>query len=262
VIKSGFRHCEISLDLFQILPIEINEEEQEKIKNIQEEYDFTFSAHFPIYSVELSSPNKFIREASVQSCIDSYNQLKFLSEQIEVFVVHPTGSFTASIGVLGLEPKTSELIYFILTNYAVESVKKIIRKTKIPKSKIAIENIIFPFDKTLDIIDRLKGVKLCIDTAHFLGGFSGDVDLIEITESYLDITNEIHLQDYSENYPSPDHVALGRGDKFPVKFLKMIHEYDFQGPIVFEIGLNQVIESFEFIRKHVPEIQLPEINRS
>ena len=72
VINSGFRHCEISLDLFQILPLEINKEEEKRIINIQKQYDFTFSAHFPIYSVELSSPNKFIREASVQSCIDSY----------------------------------------------------------------------------------------------------------------------------------------------------------------------------------------------
>ena len=262
VIETGFRHCEISLDLFQILPISINEEEQSKIKEIQKEYDFTFSAHFPIYSVELSSPNKFIREASVQSCIDAFNQFRFLEDNIDVFVIHPTGSFTASIGVLGLDPKTIELIYHILTNYAIQSVKKIIKTTKIPKSKIAIENIIFPFERTLEIIEKLKGPKLCIDTAHFLGGFSGDVDLIEITESYLDITSEIHLQDYSEDYPSPDHVALGRGDKFPVKFLKMIHEYDFKGPVIFEIGLNQVIESFEFIKKHAPEIQLPEIKKS
>jgi sugar phosphate isomerase/epimerase len=259
VIKNGFRHCEISLDLFQILPIEINKEEEKRIINIQKEYDFTFSAHFPIYSVELSSPNKFIREASVQSCIDSFNQFKFLEPAIDVFVIHPTGSFTASIGVLGLDSKTMELIYHILTNYAIQSVKKIIKTTKIPKSKIAIENIEYPFEKTLEIIDKIKGTKLCIDTAHFLGGFSGDIDLIEITESYLDITSEIHLQDYSDKYSSPDHVALGRGNSFPIKFLKLIHEYDFKGPVVFELGLNQAIESFEFIKKHAPEIKIPEI---
>ena len=259
VIESGFRHCEISLELFQILPIEINKEEEKRIINIQKEYDFTFSAHFPIYSVELSSPNKFIREASVQSCIDSFNQFRFLEENIEVFVIHPTGSFTASIQKLGLDSKAMELIYHILTNYAIQSVKKIIKTTKIPKSKIAIENIEYPFEKTIEIIDKLKGTKLCIDTAHFLGGFSGDVDLIEITESYLDITSEIHLQDYSDNYPSPDHVALGRGNNFPIKFLKMIHEYDFKGPIIFELGLNQAIESFEFIKKHAPEIKIPKI---
>jgi len=42
----------------------------------------------------------------------------------------------------------------------------------------------------------------------------------------------------------------------------MIHEYDFKGPVVFEIGLNQVIESFEFIKKNVPEIKIPEIKKS
>ncbi|MFX1445281.1 MAG: TIM barrel protein [Promethearchaeota archaeon] len=262
VINSGFRHCEISLDLFQILPIEINKEEQNRIKTIQKEYDFTFSAHFPIYSVELSSPNKFIREASIQSCIDSYNQFRFLEENIDVFVIHPTGSFTASIGVLGLDSKINELIYHILTNYAVQSVKKIIKTTKIPNSKIAIENIEFPFERTLEIIEKLKGTKLCIDTAHFLGGFSGNVDLIEITESYLDITSEIHLQDYSDEYPSPDHVALGRGNNFPIKFLELIHEYDFKGPIVFELGLKHAIESLDFIKKHVPEIKIPEIKNN
>jgi sugar phosphate isomerase/epimerase len=260
VIESGFEHCEISLDLFEILPIEIDSEEKKRIKNLKKEFDITFSAHFPIYSVELSSPNKFIREASVQSCIDSFNKFKFLEPDIEVFVIHPTGSFTASIGVLGLDSKASELVYQILTNYAIQSVKKIIKETKLPIQKIAIENIEYPFKKTIEIINQLKGTKLCIDTAHFLGGFSGDIDLIEITNKYLDITSEIHLQDYSDDYPSPDHVALGRGKNFPIEFLRIINKYNFKGPIVFELGYKQAIESLEFIKKHTPEIKVPVVN--
>ena len=261
VIESGFQHCEISLDLFEILPIEIDSEEKKRIKNLKKEFDITFSAHFPIYSVELSSPNKFIREASVQSCIDSFNKFKFLEPDIEVFVIHPTGSFTASIGVLGLDSKASELVYQILTNYAIQSVKKIIKETKLPEQKIAIENIEYPFEKTIEIINKLKGTKLCIDTAHFLGGFSGDIDLIEITNKYLDITSEIHLQDYSDDYPSPDHVALGRGKDFPIEFLRIINKYNFKGPIVFELGYKQAIESLEFIKKHTPEIKVPVVNK-
>ncbi len=261
VIKSGFQHCEISLDLFEILPIEIDNEEEKRIKNLKKEFDITFSAHFPIYSVELSSPNKFIREASVQSCIDSFNKFKFLEPDIDVFVIHPTGSFTASIGVLGLDSKASELVYQILTNYAIQSVKKIIKETKLPEQKIAIENIEYPFEKTIEIINKLKGTKLCIDTAHFLGGFSGDIDLIEITNKYLDITSEIHLQDYSDDYPSPDHVALGRGKDFPIEFLRIINKYNFKGPIVFELGYKQAIESLEFIKKHTPEIKVPLVNK-
>ncbi len=261
VVECGFQHCEISLDLFQVLPIEMDNKEQKRIVNLKKQHDITFSAHFPIWSVELSSPNKFIREASVQSCIDSFNKFKFLEPDIEVFVIHPTGVFTASIGVLGLGSKANEIIYHVLTNYAIQSVKKIIKKTRISKSKIAIENIEYPFERTIEIINKLKGTKLCLDTAHLLGGFSGDIDLIETTESYLDITSEIHLQDYSDNFPSPDHVALGRGNNFPIKFLKMIHEYDFKGPIVFELGLNQAIESFDFIKKHVPEIKVPVIKK-
>jgi len=261
VIQSGFQHCEISLDLFEILPIEIDNKEEKRIKNLKKEFDITFSAHFPIYSIELSSPNKFIREASVQSCIDSFNKFKFLEPDIDVFVIHPTGSFTASIGVLGLDVKASELVYQILTNYAIQSVNKIIKETKIPKQKIAIENIEYPFEKTIEIINKLKGTKLCIDTAHFLGGFSGDIDLIEITNKYLEITSEIHLQDYCDDYPSPDHVALGRGKNFPIEFLRIINNHNFKGPIVFELGYKQAIESLEFIKKHVPEIEIPIVNK-
>ncbi|TFG26038.1 MAG: sugar phosphate isomerase/epimerase [Promethearchaeota archaeon] len=261
VIESGFQHCEISLDLFEILPIQIDIEEQKRIKSLKKEYDITFSAHFPIYSIELSSPNKFIREASVQSCVDSFNKFKFLEPDIDVFVIHPTGSFTASIGVLGLDSKASELVYSILTNYAIQSVKTIIKQTKLPIQKMAIENIEYPFEKTIDMINNIKGTKLCIDTAHFLGGFSGEIDLIEITNKYLDITSEIHLQDYSDDYPSPDHVALGRGKNFPIDFLRIINKYNFQGPIVFELGIKQAIESIEFIKKHVPEIEVPIVKK-
>ncbi|MFX0070181.1 MAG: TIM barrel protein [Candidatus Hermodarchaeota archaeon] len=260
VIEKGYQHCEITLDLFQVLPIGFDDNEKKKILNLRNQYDITFSAHFPIWSVELSSPNKFIREASIQSCIDSYNTIRFLESQIEVFVLHPTGGFTADFINFDIGPEYQKVILDLFTNYATQSVKKLIRETKIDRKKIAIENIQFPFDRTLDMINKLK-TSFCLDTAHFLGGFSGEVDIVDTAKKYLDITSEIHLQDYSDNFSPPDHVALGRGRNFPVEFLKIINDYDFKGPVVFELGLEQAYESIQFIKANVPEIKVPNIRK-
>ena len=259
VIQKGYKHCEITLDLFQVLPIQLNDDEKHRIKSFKKKYDITYSAHFPLWSIELSSPNKFIREGSIQSLINSYNMFKFLEPDIDVFVLHPTGAFTVEVLNFFTQQKYKQFILDLLAKYAIESIEKIIKETKIDKTKIAIENIEFPFEKTLDIIKKLKGPKLCIDTAHFLGGYSGDIDLVDITEKYLNITSEIHLQDFNAG-EGADHAALGTGKNFPVKFLQIIHKYDFKGPIIFELPFKKAFESVQFIKKHAPEIELPNIN--
>lgn len=255
--KRGYQHCEITLDIFQILPIPLNEEEIDKIINIQKEYDITYSAHLPIWSLDLATPNKFIREASVQCLVDAFNKVKKLNSVIETYVLHPSGAFTAEVFKMNMEDKYKDFLLGLFSNFAIQSIKSFIRQTKIEKSKICIENIEFPFKGTLDMIKKFKGTRLCIDTAHFLGGYSGDVDLIEITKENLDITGEIHLQDFKAG-EGADHAPLGKGE-FPPEFLTVINEYNFKGPIVFELTFQEAKQSLEYIQKHVPEIRLPNI---
>ena len=218
----------------------------------------SYSVHLPIASVELASPNKFIREGSIQSLMDSINSFKILEHDIDMFVLHTSGSFVAEIMKFSLDSKIKQFLSNIFIDFAIQSINKVISETEIDKTKIAIENAEFPIEGTIEIIKKLNGPKLCMDTAHFLAGFSGNVDLIEITEKYLDITSEIHLQDYADNGLA-DHNALGVGKKFPVRFLKIINEYEFKGPIVFELSPQQAIESINFIKKNAPEIKVPEI---
>ncbi len=260
-IERGYQHCEITLDIFEILPFPVKRDDIEKLKEYKKKYDITYSAHFPIWSVELCSPNKFIREASVASLVNSFKTFKFLEPDIEVFVLHPSGSWAKDIMYGQLDDKYKRFIGNILVNLAVQSIKKILSETKIDSSKIAIENIEFPFEGTLEIINKLKGVKLCIDTAHFLGGFSGKIDLVETVKKYLDITSEIHLMDYNDDH-GWDHVALGTGTKpFPVEVLKIINDYGFKGPIIFELMFEQARKSLEFIRNNAPQIKIPVIKK-
>ncbi|TFG21802.1 MAG: sugar phosphate isomerase/epimerase [Promethearchaeota archaeon] len=257
VAKAGYNHCEISFDIFQIFPIQITDEEIEKIKNLKQKYDITYSAHFPFISVELASPNKFIREGSINSIVDSYFAFEKLKDDIDVYVLHATGEFIADAMDFIKAPEIFPIASRLFADLSKQSIKQIIKKTGIDKNKLAIENIDFPFDMTVKMVEEL-GVKLVIDTAHILGGLSGDFDLVELAEKKLDMAIEIHLQDYDDK-GDIDHGALGTGKDFPPEFLKLLQERDFTGPVVFELSWSEALKSLEYIKKFVPQIKLPEI---
>lgn len=257
VAKAGYKHCEIVLDPFQLFPIKITEEEIEKIKNIKQKYGITYSAHLPFISIELASPNKFIREGSVNSIVDAYKTFIQLEDDIEVYVLHATGEFIADAMKFIMDPDFYPIATNLFADLSIQSIKEIIKRTGIDRKKIAIENLEFPFETTIKMVEKL-GTKLCIDTAHVLGGFSGEIDLVDIAEKYLDITGEIHLQDYSEK-GLIDHGALGTGKNFPPEFLNLLHQRDFSGPVVFELPRSEALKSIEYIKKFAPQIDLPNI---
>lgn len=257
VAKVGYKHCEIIFDIFQLFPIQITEEEIERIKSIKQKYGMTYSAHFPFISIELASPNKFIREGSINSVVDSYNTFIQLEGDIDVYVLHATGEFIADAMGFIMEPSIYPIATNLFADLSIQSIREVIKRTGINRNKIAIENIVFPFEATIKIIEEL-GTKLCIDTAHTLGGFSGECDLVDIAEKYLDITGEIHLQDYSEE-GLIDHGALGTGKNFPPEFLNLLHQKNFTGPVVFELPRSEALKSIEYIKKFAPQIELPNI---
>jgi len=257
VAKAGYKHCEITLDIFQLFPIQITEEEIKKIKNIKQKYGITYSAHFPFISIELASPNKFIREGSVNSIVDAFNSFIQLEDDIEVYVLHATGEFIADAMDFIMDPNIYPVATNLFADLSIQSIKEIIKRTGIDRNKIAIETMEFPFETTVKMIEKL-GTKLCIDTAHILGGFSGECDLVDIAEKYLDIAAEIHLQDYLKK-GLVDHGALGTGKNFPPEFLNLLHQRNFTGPIVFELPRSEALKSIEYIKKFAPQIDLPNI---
>ena len=113
-IERGYEHCEITLDLFQVLPIQVNIEEIDRLKNLKKEYDITYSAHFPIWSIELASPNKIIRAASIQSSIESFNIFKELEPDIDVFVIHPVGALIAELMKIDMKANYKQFILDII----------------------------------------------------------------------------------------------------------------------------------------------------
>ena len=255
---SGYQHFEIALDLFQVFPITLDIHQIKILQDIKNEYGITYSAHLPFLSIDLGGPNEFIRDGSVNALIHAYNSIVELVDDVDVFVLHPTGETVADVIEFIESPQIKEMTSELFSANAIQSIERLIEETDIKRSKIAIENIQFPFEATIKIIKKLK-TRLCIDTAHFLGGFSGNHDLLEITENYLDITAEIHLQDYADENLFSDHNALGTGKNFPPEFLNLIHQKNFDGPVVFELTKDETIKSIEYIRKNAPQIKIQDI---
>ncbi|MHA1914580.1 MAG: TIM barrel protein [Promethearchaeota archaeon] len=257
VAKAGYDHCEITMDTFQLFPIPINEEEIGKLQQIKKDYNITYSVHMPLLSLEIAGPNKFIRDGSVTALIDAYNSLLDLEKDIDMFVIHPSGDTVTDILEFIQDPEIRNIATDLFVNLSIQSIRNFIEETGIERKKIGIENIEFPLEGTIKIINKL-GTRLCLDTAHLLGKFSGDYDLLEITEKYFDLIGEIHLQDYVEN-PLADHGALGTGKHFPLSFLHFINNKEYHGSCVFELKREEAFNSISYIKKNASEIEIPDI---
>jgi sugar phosphate isomerase/epimerase len=257
VAKAGYNHCEITMDAFQIFPIQITKENIDELKQIKKDYGITYSVHMPLLSIEMAGPNKFIREGSVNALVDAYNSLKNLENDIEMFIIHSSGDTVTDILKFIQDPEIKHVATDLFVSFAVQSLSKFIEETGIDRRKIGIENIEFPLEGTIKIIQELN-TKLCLDTAHLLGRFSGDYDLIEITKKYFDLIGEIHLQDYIDN-PLADHGVLGTGKHFPPDFMNFIQDLNYQGPCVFELNEKEAFESVRYIKNLPSKIEIPDI---
>jgi sugar phosphate isomerase/epimerase len=258
-IKRGYKHIELTFDLNYILPKGIRENDIKRLLEIKKEYNITYSIHFPLWSIEPSSPNRYIREASTDCLINAVELATPLEP--EIYVLHATGALAAEFSRLELPEKYKKFITRMFAEFGIASVKRLIRESDLDPTKLAIETIEFPLEGTIQQIRENEGIKLCIDTGHVLAKYPGDHNLVEIIKKYWDITGEIHLHDGYNRFNKKqgkiiaDHRPLGEGE-LPIEFLKFLHERDFQGPVVFELTFEEAKKSLEFIKDHIPEIKI------
>ncbi|MFX0138962.1 MAG: cobamide remodeling phosphodiesterase CbiR, partial [Candidatus Hodarchaeota archaeon] len=258
-VNRGYKHIELNLDMVYFLPQGFKKNTIKNLLNIKKTRNITYSVHLPLWSIEPSSPNPFIRQGSANCLIDIVKKVEDLNP--ETYVLHATGALAAEFSRLKIPTQYKKFIMNRFSEFGVNTIKDLINETNLDPSKLALETIEFPFDNTLDQVKSIKGAKLCIDTGHVLAKYPGDINLLEIVENNLDITGEFHLHDgfslpnKSEGKTIGDHLTLGEG-QLPIEFLRFIYEKDFQGPIVFELSFEQAKKSIEFIKKQIPEIEI------
>ncbi|MHA1617498.1 MAG: cobamide remodeling phosphodiesterase CbiR [Candidatus Njordarchaeales archaeon] len=249
-IKQGFRHFEITGDIYFFIPNSFNEDILKRLIDFSKKYDASFSVHLPIWSIELSSPNKKIREASISACIETINVFEDIKPV--TYVVHPFGSLAAEFSRLRLEKGIKDIVLRFFQLFARESLEKIISETGIDPRRLAIETIEFPWELTFELVEAFN-TTICFDTGHTLSGQPGDIDLMEFLSKYFNKISEIHLHDAlprksPNDFTYIDHLPLGEGKLPFCKILEYLMVNSFQGPVVFELSYRDVEKSLEAIK--------------
>ena len=255
----GFSLMELTLDIGYVLPGALSEHQIANLLTVKEELDLTYTAHLPLWSIELCSPNPFIREASVDCLADAIEIAESLNP--EIYVLHNAGWLGAEFGEFDITPQYKPYLFEVLSSLAEQSIKDLLQRTGLPSQKIALESINFPFEFTWRIAERLD-TTICLDTGHILSGQSGSTDLLDFVDRYHSRLSEIHLHDGAvkpmeeKRFSYFDHKVLGKGDLPIVDFLYALEERGFDGPVIFELNREEALESLKVIRKLLPDFPI------
>jgi len=248
-VESGFKHVELSTDLYYILPASFSKESVEEWVSMRNK-GVTFSVHLPIWSVELDSPVEDIRKASVNAVVRPVEILEDLKPL--AYVLHVAGPLAAEVNRMMISQNYKELFFHVLAQNASRSVKQIVSCVSdigVDSRRIALESIEFPFSKTLEIAEAFD-TSICIDTGHILAGYSGEIGVEKAIELSSRRLLEIHLHDAyrrreGERIIVRDHLPLGAGDLNVKSLFESLGKAGFRGPIVFELGLRDAKSSLE-----------------
>ena len=255
LIEKGFNPIEIGGDLSMFLPHTFGAETIQKLADLKHS-GLNFTVHLPLWSVEPSTPLNPVRRGSADSLIQIIEATRPLEP--EVYVMHATGALAAEFYRMRLPESARQVLLRQFQAGARDSLRRILQETCLPSRHLAIETIEFPLELTLELANELD-LSICFDTGHVLAGFSGDVDFFDALELCLPRLAEVHLHDspaYKRTHQlgyGQDHAVLGTGDLELVRFLQRLEKSTFRGPIIFELTVDQALESMEEIHSMAPQ---------
>lgn len=253
----GFSLIELGGDLSMFMPQTFAPAAIERLAALKDELGLTYTVHLPLWSVEPSTPLAPVRHGSANALVDIVRATLPLAP--EVYVLHATGALAAEFYRMRLPEMGRALLMRQFQAGALESLGTVLAETGIASRQLAIETIEFPLDLTLEMADKLD-LSLCLDVGHVLAGFSGDVDFFDAVELCLPRLAEIHLHD-APVPPSQqaiaygtDHSTLGTGDLDLARFLDRLDAAGFDGPVIFELEIEEALASLDVIRTVRPGV--------
>ncbi len=250
--RQGFNPIELSGDLSLFAPEVFAPPAIERLMALQQRDGLRYTVHLPLWSVEPSTLQPFVRRGSVEAIIATIQTTWPLRPL--AYVLHATGALAAEFYRMKLPPLARELILRQFKRNAADSIREILAATGIPGRRLALETIEFPLDLTLQLAEELD-TSVCLDTGHILAGFAGTTDLWSALDLCLPRLAEIHLHDApraaSGDAPGygTDHRPLGAGDLDVRRLLERLNQTGWDGPIVFELPVAAARESLNYIQQ-------------
>jgi len=252
---AGFNPIELGGDLSLFLPHTFSAAAMEKLLELKAK-GVTYTVHLPLWSVEPSTPLRPVRRGSVEALMQILRATRLLDP--EVYVLHATGALAAEFYNMRMSDMARAFLLRQFQSGARESLEQILMETGIPSRRIAIETIEFPLDLTIELADELD-LSLCLDTGHVLAGFPGWYDFFDVLEKCLPRLAEIHLHDSllmpeGKRGYGEDHKPLGHGDLELGRLLDRLTAARFQGPLIFELQLEEALESLNVVKQIRPQV--------
>jgi sugar phosphate isomerase/epimerase len=254
LFDEGFNPIELGGDLGMFLPHAYSPDAIRKLMALRTR-GLTYTLHLPLWSVETSTPLSPVRKGSVDAVVQAIQMTTPLEP--EVYVLHATGALAAEFYNMRISEMARMLILRQFQNGARESIESILAETGLPSRKLAIETIEFPLDMTLELAEEFD-LSICLDTGHVLAGFPGWFDFFDVVEKLLPRLAEVHLHD-SKKMPEgkrgygEDHKPLGHGDLELGRFLDRLAAANFTGPLVFELNVNEALDSLKVVNSIRPD---------
>jgi sugar phosphate isomerase/epimerase len=254
LFDQGFNPIELGGDLGMFLPQTYNTETIGRLKNLRSE-GVGFTVHLPLWSVEPSTPLAQVRTGSVEAIISTIRATAPIEP--EVYVLHATGALAAEFYNMKISEMARGIILHQFQGGARESIKTILTETGIPSRRLAVETIEFPLDLTLELADELD-LSICLDVGHVLAGFPGWFDFFEVVERILPRLAEVHLHDCKrmpegQRGYGEDHKPLGTRDLELGRFLDRLAAANYQGPLVFELTVEEALQSLKVVDSVRPQ---------
>jgi sugar phosphate isomerase/epimerase len=253
----GFTLIELNTDLNVFFPDSFGLPTVRRLQALRESRKVSYTVHLPLWSIEPSTPVQWVREGSVEALVDAVLRLAPLEP--EAYVLHATGALAAEFSTMATIPDEGRpLVMGAFQRRAAHSIEELLRRTKLPSRAIAVENIEFPFDLTLALAEEFD-LSICLDAGHVLAKYSGPVTFEEALQRALPRLAEVHLHD-GYYHPQPDgtfrrddHLPLGEGD-LPLDFLlDTLKETEFEGPVIFELTIQEAKASLDYLRPFLAE---------
>jgi sugar phosphate isomerase/epimerase len=255
--NDGFDLVELSGDLALLLPHTFAPQAIQELAAVKRERNLAYTAHIPLWSLELATPLEPVRGGSVQAVVDFIRVIQPLEP--EVYVLHATGPLAAEFTRMKLPPVAKAFTLRLFQSKARQSLETILVETGIPSRSLAVETIEFPFDLTMELAEEFD-LSICLDVGHVLAGFSGPIGIHEALEATLPRLGEVHLHDGPWQGPErrivygQDHKTLGRGDLDTGRFLDQLVEAGYDGPVILELTTREALDSVQVIRELRPNL--------
>jgi sugar phosphate isomerase/epimerase len=253
--KAGFNPIELGGDLGMFLPNAYSQQSVQSLAALRAD-GLAYTLHLPLWSVEPSTPLAPVRKGSVEAVVQTIQVTTPIEP--EVYVLHATGSLAAEFYNMHISEVARALILRQFQSGARESIRAILAETGIASRRLAIETIEFPLDLTLELAEEFD-LSICLDTGHVLAGFPGWFDFFEVVEKLLPRLAEVHLHDcrkmpHGVRGYGEDHKPLGAGDLDLGTFLDRLTMANFSGPLVFELSVEEALQSLSVIRSIRPDV--------